>query len=194
MALDWSREGEEPEPDSHNGLHVHLIEFTCEELWALADDSEDEHAEAYDELAEEMMTTGTTPLNKDLMQWLQNTLPVHVYAKVWDEAQRVQWPFMTASASVKGPSHAIPVEEPMCQHEKCAQLQEVIKDGLKASRRDRKSRRVSTEQKASDDTLVTQLIEEVGNLRETSFPACVVRALLCGSQAKGVLGCNTPKP
>ena len=39
MATDKPAAGEEPDENSLNGKHVHLINYACEELWTLADDS-----------------------------------------------------------------------------------------------------------------------------------------------------------
>ena len=49
MAESRPTTGEEPEPESLDALHVHLVDFVCEELLSLADDSGDERAEEYDQ-------------------------------------------------------------------------------------------------------------------------------------------------
>ena len=99
MALDRPRLGEEPDPGTCNGLHIHLVEYACEELWSLADDSEDEQASTYDQQAEQLMCAGGTPANRDLLVWLQDKMPAAVYQKVLQEAARVEWPFLPATAA-----------------------------------------------------------------------------------------------
>ena len=164
MALERPTAGEEPDPESCNGLHFHLLIYACEELWTLADDNEDENAEAYDELAETLMTAGGTPLNRDLMTWLKDQLPAPVYEKVQSEARRVEWPFMEPALGVANLTD-VPVEEPMCKHAKWSQLQDVIKDGFRSLRGGGKLRRVNAEQKREDEILAHELIREAGELQ-----------------------------
>ena len=60
----------------------------------MADDSEDENAEAHHAVEKQLMRAGGTPLNKDLMSWLKGQLPKQVYESLQTEAQRVQWSFL----------------------------------------------------------------------------------------------------
>ena len=68
MALERPRLCEEPDPGTCNALHIHLVEYACEELWSLAADSDDENAATYDEQAEQLMCAGGTPCNRDLFE------------------------------------------------------------------------------------------------------------------------------
>ena len=120
--------GEEPEQGKCNALHIHLIEYACEELWALADDSEDENAEQYDAQAELLMTCAEMPPNCRLMTWLRERLPAPVFDLVCVEAQRVDWPYMQSES----PDDLTPAAtEPVRLHRHWQQLKEVIMDGCK---------------------------------------------------------------
>ena len=164
MAEDRPSAGDEPDPASLDGLHVHLVNFACEELWSMADDSEDENAEAYDTLAEQPMTAGGTSMNKDLMSWLRVPVPDPVYESLQREAQRVEWPFM---CSDPGPEAAleVPPEEPMREHSKWAQLQDVSKAGCRAGQTGGKLRRLAPLQKRDAEIQPHDLIREAGELR-----------------------------
>ena len=74
---------------------------------SLANDSEDENAELYDEQAEQIMTAGGTPQNQDLLRWLPDRLPAAVYDLVQTEARRVEWPFVE-TATEPADSDALP--------------------------------------------------------------------------------------
>ena len=153
--------GKELDPGKCNALHIHLIEYACEELWALADDSEDESAEQYDAQAELLMTCAEMPPNPLLMTWLRERLPTPVFDLVCEEARRVDWPYLqTASPACLTPAAA----EPMRLHQHWQQLQEVIKDGCKLLQHGGKLRRLSAENKRECDAQATALIAAVGEM------------------------------
>ena len=146
MALDRPKLGEEPDPGTCNALHIHLVEYACEELWSLADDSEDEQAEAYDQQAEQLMCAGGTPANRDLLVWLRDKMPATVYAKVLQEADRIERPFMPATA-VQQEETTAAVTEPMNVHPQWSQLQDVIKDSMRFAPGGGKLRKLTAEQR-----------------------------------------------
>ena len=163
MALDRPRLGEEPDPGTCNALHIHLVEYACEELWWLADDSEDEQASTYDQQAEQLMCAGGTPANRDLLVWLQDKMPAAVYQKVLQEATRVEWPFLPATAAHE--DDATPqVIEPMSAHPQWKQLQDVIQDGMRVLQGGGKLRRITAEQRRVSHQRTAELVEEAGRL------------------------------
>ena len=161
---------EEPDPGTCNALHIHLVEYACEELWSMADDSEDEQTDTYEEQAEQLMRAGGTPANKDLLSWLRNRIPSEVHQKVLQEATRVDWPFMpttsaTDSNAAATDSNATPrVAEPMSAHPQWKQLQDVIREGMRALQGRGKTRRIPTDQRRVCDQTVAALVEEAGRL------------------------------
>ena len=150
MALERPRLGEEPDPGTCNALHIHLVEYACEELWSLAADSDDENAETYDEQAEQLMCAGGTPCNRDLFEWLKDKMPAPAYEKVLQEAARVGWPFLPVPAegvlpvSAGGEQKAQhPACEPMSEHQHWRQLRDVIQDGMRIAQGGGKLRRIT---------------------------------------------------
>ena len=153
--------GEELDQGKCNALHIHLIEYACEELWALADDSEDESAEQYDAQAELLMTCAEMPPNPLLMTWLRERLPTPVFDLVCEEARRVDWPYMQPES----PTHLTPAAtEPMRLHQHWQQLKEVIMDGCKLLQHGGKLRRLSAENKKDCGAQATALIAAVGEM------------------------------
>ena len=163
MALDRPKLGEEPDPGTCNALHIHLVEYACEELWSLADDSEDEQAETYDQQVEQLMCAGGTPANRDLLVWLRDKLPATVYAKVLQEADRVEWPFMPATA-VQQEETTPAVTEPMNVHPQWSQLKDVIKDSMRFAPGGGKLRKLTAEQRRVTDSQAAASAEEAGRL------------------------------
>ena len=161
MASDGPALCEEPDQGTCNALHIHLIEYACEELWALADDSEDENAEQYDAQTELLMTCAEMPQNSRLLTWLRERLPGPVFELVRVEAQRVDWPYMQSEP----PDEPVPAAtEPVRMHRHWQQLKEVIMDGCKLLQSGGKLRRLSAEQKKDCGARATALIDAVGEM------------------------------
>ena len=163
MALDRPRLGQEPDAGTCNALHIHLVEYACEELSALADDSEDEQATTYDQQAEQLMCAGGTPCNKDLLVWMEDKMPAMVFETVLQEAARVEWPFLPAPAVQDEATP--PVIEQMSAHPHWPQLKDVIRDSMRVAQGGGKLRRVTAEQRRASDLQADELAEEPGNLQ-----------------------------
>ena len=168
MALERPCSEGEPDPGTCNALHIHLVEYACEELWALAADSDDETAETYDEQAEYLMRAGGTSSSYNLCRWLKDRMPASTYEKVLQEAARVGWPFLPVSATAVAPggeNDALhPVGEPMSEHQHWRQLRDVIQDGMRMVQGGGKQRRITAEQKKLADERAAQIMEAAGSL------------------------------
>ena len=161
MASDRPALGVEPDQGTCNALHIHLIEYACEELWALADDSEDENAEQYDAQAELLMTCAEMPPHSRLLTWLRERLPEPVFELVRVEAQRVDWPYIQSEP----PDEPVPAAaEPVRKHRHWQQLKEVIMDGYKLLQKGEKHRRLTAEQKKDWGARAEALIDAVGEM------------------------------
>ena len=168
MALECPCPKGEPDPGTCNALHIHLVEYACEELWALAADSDDETAETSDEQVEYLMRAGGTASSCDLCRWLKDKMPASTYEKVLQEAARVGWPFLPDSAmpvTPGGENDALqPVAEPMSGHRNWRQLRDVVRDGMRMVQGGSKQRRISADQKQLTDELAAQVMEAAGSL------------------------------
>ena len=155
--------GEKPEPGSLDALLVHLVDFVCEELWSLADDSGDEHAAEYDQTAERLMTAGGTPKNKHLYAWLRSQVPDSVRHSLRREAKRIRWPFIPSSLP-ESERPVTPSERPIREHSEWAQLQDLLIEGCKACQCG-KPGRLKAKEKQEREIQAQELIKEVGELQ-----------------------------
>ena len=168
MALARACPKGEPDPGTCNALHIHLVEYACEELWALAADSDDETAETADEQAEYLMRAGGTASSCDLCRWLKGKMPASTYEKVLQEAARVGWPFLPDSAmpvTPRGENDALQaISEPISRHQHWRQLRDVIRDGMRMVQGGSKQRRITADQKQLTDERAAQVMEAAGGL------------------------------
>ena len=109
------------------------------------------------------MCAGGTPANRDLLVWLRDKMPATVYAKVLQEADRVEWPFMPAAA-VQQEEATPTVTDPMNVHPQWSQLKDVIKDSMRFAPGGGKLRKLTAEQRRVSDLQATALAEEAGRL------------------------------
>ena len=167
MALEQACPEGEPDPGTCNALHIHLVEYACEELWALAD-GDDEPAETADEQAEYLMQAGGSASSCDLCRWLKDRMPASTYEKVLQEAARVRWPFMPNPAMPATPTvgNDAPqvISEPLSRHQHWQQLRDVIQESMRMVQGGGKQRRITADQRQLTDERTVQVMEAAGAL------------------------------
>ena len=169
MALQHLCPKGEPDPGTCNALHIHLVEYACEELWALAD-GDDELAETADEQAEYLMQAGGTASSQDLCRWLKDRMPTSIYEKVLQEAARVGWPFMPMTnpampaTPTVGNDDPQGISEPLSGHQHWQQLRDVMQESMRMVQGGIKQRRITADQKQLTDERTDRVMEAAGAL------------------------------
>ena len=127
------------DPSLLDAIHVMLCEWTAEELRG-TESSDEGNTIALDDAADNVCLQGGRVASSELYAWLRQQLPPHLRPRLYEEAMRLEWPFLPPGLPEKEYRHVLLLRA-LRWHDDWGYIRDTLEEQLKDMYRDKPQRK-----------------------------------------------------